>query len=331
LGGSKTIRQLTTYTAYKCGRFILGFLVVCALQFAIPRLMPGSPVFAILGPDVIGMSQKDYATLEKELGLNDPITVQFARQLLNTLKGNFGFSYHLHQPVKQVIQGHMKPSLLVLLPSVVLSSILACLLGVLAGHLSGQKLDLLFTPFFVFMSIIPAFLLAMMFLDIFSFRLNLLPLGGLRSMVMHEGWLLSCLDTIHHLFLPVTVLTLTSTAGKYLVMRNSVVESRGLDFVRYARARGLGEGRILFVHILRYASLPLVSLVGLQFAFILSGSLLVEIVFSINGMGSLIHEAALNRDYPVLHASFMLLTVVVLAVNMFTDFLYGILDPRVRT
>jgi peptide/nickel transport system permease protein len=318
------------YAAVKGGRFLLGLVLVCSLHFMIPRLMPGSPVFALLGPDVIGLSQKDYAALEAELGLHDPFALQLVHHFADIVRVDFGFSYYFHRPVSQILWEHLLPTLQILLPAVLLSSVMACLLGALAGRYSGRKPDLLLTPFFLLLYAMPAFLLAMVSLDIFSFRLNLFPLGGLRGMDVGGGTWVRLLDTLRHLFLPVMVLGFSSTAAKYLVMRNSVFESKHQDYVLYARARGLGEGRILFLHILRHASLPLVSLVGLHFAFILSGSLLVEIVFSINGMGALIHEAALNRDYPVLHACFLFLTLVVLTVNMITDIVYGLLDPRVR-
>jgi peptide/nickel transport system permease protein len=318
------------YIAAKGCRFFLGLFIVSLLHFALPRMMPGSPVFAILGPDVVGMSRKAYVELESELGLHDPLLVQLTRHFKNILQLDFGYSYHFQQPVKQVLRESVTPTLALLLPAVLLSAILACLLGAVAGRFFGRLPDHVLTPLFLFLYATPAFLLAMVCLDLFAFRLDLFPLGGLRSIDAGHSFGARILDFGRHLFLPIMVLALSSTAVKFLVMRNSVIESGQQEFVLYARARGISESRILFTHILRHASLPFVSLVGLQFAFILSGSLLIEIVFSINGMGNLIHEAAMNRDYPVLHASFLVLTLVVLTVNMLTDMVYGILDPRVR-
>ncbi|NNG02173.1 MAG: ABC transporter permease [Desulfobacteraceae bacterium] len=330
MAGGELTGSTRYYVAMKCGRFLLGFIVVCTLHFSLPRLMPGSPVFAMLGPDVIGLSEKDYAALEAELGLHDSLPVQFARYFVNIVSGDFGFSYFYHLPVKKVVLIHLKPTLMLLLPSVVLSSLLACILGAVAGRFSGRAGDLVFTPLFLFLYAMPAFLLAMVSLDLFAFRLDWFPLGGLKGMDTGGCSPGHVLDVMRHLFLPVVVLSLSSTAAKFLVMRNSVFSSKHQGYVLYARARGLGEGRILFVHILREAVLPMISLVGLHVAFIMSGSLLVEIVFSINGMGALIHEAAMNRDYPVLNTCFLFLTLVVLTVNMVTDVLCGILDPRVR-
>ena len=322
--------SFATYIGVKGGRFIIGFFIVITLHFLIPRMMPGSPVFAMLGPEVVGLSQKEFIELESQLGLHDPFYLQFSRHIRRVATFDFGFSYYFHQPVKQVLWEHMKPTLLLLLPSVLASSVLACLLGAISGRLAGRFPDVAVTLFFLFLYSTPVFLLAMAGLDLFSFRLDLFPLGGLKSMDATNSFFAASADAARHLILPVAVLTLSSTAAKYLVMRNSVSDKLHEDYVVFARARGFGEVYILFVHILRHACLPLVSLVGLHFAFILSGSLLVEIVFSINGMGSLMHDAAINRDYPVLHAAFLCLTLVVLVVNMITDLLLGVLDPRVR-
>jgi peptide/nickel transport system permease protein len=330
MDGMQSPPGLLIYLAARGGRFLLGLFIVSLLHFALPRLMPGSPVFAILGPAVVGMSRKAYTDLESELGLHDPLFVQLARHFNAMVRLDFGHSYHFQQPVKQVLKAHIPPTLALLLPAVFLSAILACLLGAAAGRFPGRLPDHLLTPLFLFLYATPAFLLAMVCLDLFAFRLDLFPLGGLRRMDAGPGFGARILDVGYHLFLPIMVLALSSTAVKFLVMRNSVMESGQQAFVLYARARGIPEYKILFTHILRHASLPFVSLVGLQFAFILSGSLLIEIVFSINGMGSLIHEAAMNRDYPVLQASFLVLTLVVLSVNMLTDMVYGLLDPRVR-
>ncbi|MBW2621971.1 MAG: ABC transporter permease [Deltaproteobacteria bacterium] len=318
------------FLGYKFGRLIASLFFIFLLNFMLPRLMPGSPVFTLLGPDVIGLSQKDYQTLEQELGLDRSIWRQLASHLRSVMNGDLGYSYYYHRPVSSVVFQHVKPTLLLLLPSVVLSSIMAAFLGAVSGWRPGSKWDLIMTPAFLLIYALPLFLVAMVALEIFSFRLNLFPLGGLHSAVQGGGVWGSLADRAHHLALPLAVLSFSSTAIKYLVMRNSVAEDRFKDYVTYARVKGLKERRILFVHIFRNASLPLLSLVGLHFAFLLSGSLLVEIVFSINGMGSLIYEAAMNRDYPILQGCFLLLTAVVLLVNTLVDSLYEILDPRVR-
>lgn len=320
-----------TYLGRKLWRFLACLLLLSLLHFTIPRLMPGSPVHAILGPEVVTMSHKAYADLEAELGLSDPLPVQVSRHLAEVATGNLGYSYFYHRPVLDVVFAHLQPTLLLLLPAVLCSSLLACLLGTLIGRNPGGVADLAVTSVVLVLSSLPVFLVAMVCLDIFAMRLDLLPLGGLRGTDQTLGAWRQATELIRHLVLPIVVLTVSATAGKYLVMRNSVAAQRSESYVLYARARGIGEGRILFVHLLSNASLPLLSLIGLHFAFILAGSLVVEMVFSINGMGSLFYEAVIGRDYPVLSGGFFVLTVVALLVNYTTDLLYGLIDPRVRT
>ncbi len=317
------------YTILKTARFFISLGIVVFINFSIPRMMPGSPVNALLGSDSIGLSDKDYEALEEEMGLNRPLFLQFITHVKEIFRLDLGFSYFYHQPVSKVVGEHLAPTLLLLFPSVLLSSILAVLFGVIAGRFPGKIFDLISTAIILLAYAMPTFLIAMMGLTIFGYHLAIFPLGGLKSIDAKMEMIPSIFDTIWHLMLPVMILSCSSIAPKFLIMRNSVVENMDQDYVVYAKARGISEFRILFVHILKKVSLPVISLVGIHFAYILSGSLLVEIVFSINGMGSLIHEAAVNRDYPMLQGCFFLLTVVALSVNHVVDLSYGFLDHRV--
>jgi peptide/nickel transport system permease protein len=171
----------------------------------------------------------------------------------------------------------------------------------------------------------------MVFLDLFSYRWQWLPLGGFAPPpggTAAGGF--SLMGVARHLVLPVLVLTLSSAAAKLLVMRNAVSRARDEAYVLYTRARGVEPWRVLFIHVFRNACLPLLHLAALHLGFVVSGAVLVEVVFSINGMGSLIHEAALHRDYPVLQGSFLVLTLVVMGLNVLADLASGLLDPRVR-
>jgi peptide/nickel transport system permease protein len=319
-----------TFLLLKLSRLTISLLFILTLNFLLPRLMPGSPVFTLLGPEVVSLSQKDYQALETQFGLDAPLPLQYAGYLADLLRGDLGFSFHHHRPVARLIIEHLGRTLLLLLPSVLISSLLAVSLGMAAGRHAGTAVDILLTLSFLIVYAIPVFLLAMIGLDLLGFRLDLVPLGGLKSTDC-IGSMLTCPgDVTRHLLLPVAILSFSSAAVKFMVTRNSVVEEKAKDYVLYARARGLDRRSIWWVHILKNASLPLLSLIALHLAFMVSGALLIEIVFSINGMGVLIHEAALNRDYPVLQGCFLVLTFVVLILNTLVDILYGVLDPRVR-
>jgi peptide/nickel transport system permease protein len=320
--------MMARYSVIKGLRFLLCLGIVMTLQFAIPRLMPGSPVNNVLGPDSLGLSEKEYHEMERAMGLDLPLPTQFKNHLLKVLQGDLGVSFHYRRAVLEVIAQHIGPTLQIVLPSVVVSAALAILLGVCSGRWAGGRMDFILSSLLLLIYAMPAFLTAMVCLALFGLTWELLPLGGLGGGGPERGTVAEWLDVLRHMALPVTVLSLSTAAPKYLVMRNRVVEEDGKDYVIFARAKGLGERRILFVHILRNACLPVINLIALDFGFILSGSLLVEIVFSINGMGSLIHEAGMNRDYPMLQGCFLLLSLVVLGVNSVVDIVSGFLDPR---
>ena len=318
---------MTRYAAIKGLRFLFCLGIVVTFQFLIPRLMPGSPVINLTGPDGMGLSEKTYQEMERELGLDLPLQSQFLNHIKELSSMNMGFSWFYHEPVTNVITRHISPTIRIVLPAAVLSAFLSMIFGSLAGRYPGKAVDILITSSFITLYAIPAFLTAMICLALLSFTWSIFPLGGLGGTDMEPGSFSWWADIVNHMTLPVVVLALSTAGPKCLVMRNRVVEESEKDYVVFSRARGMDEYRILFVHILRNACIPVVSLIGLDFGFILSGALLVEIVFSINGMGSLIHEAAMNRDYPVLQGCFLLLSLVVLSVNFLVDIITGILDP----
>lgn len=317
--------------AVRMARLGLCLLLVLSLNFALPRLMPGDPVLMLLGPESVTLSQKTHEDLRREYGLDRPLREQFVRYWRDLGSGHLGTSFHHRRDVASLIGEHLGRTLCLLLPAVFLSTAAAAFLGTLAGWRRGTPLDLAVTSLAILGYAMPAFLTAMVLLDLFSNRLGWLPLGGLASLGgAGDGGVGSMADAVRHLALPVAVLTAASSAAKLLVMRGSVSAARHEPYVLYARARGVEPWRVPFVHVFRNACLPLLHLAALHLGFVVSGAVLVEVVFSINGMGSLILDAALHRDYPVLQGSLLVLTLVVMTFNVLVDAVSGLLDPRVR-
>jgi peptide/nickel transport system permease protein len=208
-------------------------------------------------------------------------------------------------------------------PSLVIGAALGTFLGARAGwkrKSAGQKTE---TASFLMIYCVPPYFLSLLFLYIFSFRLGLFPLKGFYS----TG---DPADVLHHLILPILVMTLFSLSRNYMIMRGSVLQEKSSLYAAFARAKGLHDNEILFRHVFKNALLPIITLLALDFGFILSGALFIEIVFSMNGMGNLIYDALLSRDYPVLQGSFLILTIMVILANLAADLLYSHLDPRVR-
>jgi peptide/nickel transport system permease protein len=313
-------------------RYIITFLAMIALIFFISHLMPGSPLKNILGEEtyfrMLSQNPETLEELNKEYGLNRPLVEQFIIYLTALLNADLGYSYKYRQPISELILFRLKWTLLLLLPSTVLGAMLGAFFGALTGWNHGSGLDSIFTSWLLFVYSMPHYWLAMLFVLVFAFHLDLLPLSGICS-AGSQGFQ-RLVDILVHMALPVSVLTSLNVSYNYLIMRGSVVQIMGEGFVLTARAKGLMERDVLFRHVLRNAMLPLVTVIALDFGFMVSGALLVEIVFSWGGMGTLVYDAVLARDYPLLHGSFLVIACCVLAANFLADVLYVVLDPRLR-
>jgi peptide/nickel transport system permease protein len=318
----------TSYLAYRLLRNFIALFIIITFIFLIPRMMPGDPFISVLGEEVYYRAPDLVQELKVQHGLDRPLHEQYFTYLHNLFHGNFGYSFHYYQPVWSVIAYRLKWTLVLLVPSTVLGAILGIVVGSAAGWRRSSSLDTGITSLFLFLYSMPHYWLAMLFVLIFAFYLGLFPLSGIT-----QGGLMGVtkiLDVLWHMALPVTVLTLFGTAYNYLIMRNSVVQVSSEGFILTARAKGLQERDILFRHVLRNAMLPVITVLALDFGFMVSGTLLVEIVFSWGGMGTLIYDAVLARDYPLLHGCFLIITICVLVANFLADVAYAVLDPRIR-
>lgn len=306
----------------KAGRYALALFIIISLNFIIPRAMPGDPLTNLLGEDVI-MTDSLVMQLRDEMGLDRPLSEQYLDYWWDILHLDLGYSFHLHSPVSQIIFTRMKWTLLLAVPSLIIGSVLGTLLGALAGWKSEGARQKAETALLLAIYCTPPYFLCLIVLYLFSFRLDLFPLKGFYS----TG---SIADIAEHLFLPVAVMTLFTLSRNYMIMRGSVISEKGNLYAAFARAKGLYDRQILFRHVFKNALLPIVTLLAMDFGFILSGALFIEIVFSMNGMGNLIYDALLSRDYPVLQGSFLLITIMAVSANLLADLLYSRLDPRVR-
>lgn len=310
-------------------RYILSIYIIITLNFLIPRMMPGdNPLVYIFGQD-IPYDEELLRELKSKYGLDKPIHEQYFIYLINLIHGDLGYSFLYMRPVLDVISEKIVWSLIIIVPSIIFGAIIATIIGLVAGWKSGSRLDMGFTTLNIFLYSIPSFWLAMIIVFIFSFCLGIFPLGG--------GWsgeaegLEKYIDILWHATLPILTLTIVNASSYYLIVRNSVIEVLREEFILTAKAKGLDTKKILFRHVLRVASLPLITIIALDFGFIVSGALLIEIVFSWDGMGLLIYEAVKVRDYPLLQGCFLILAICVLTANFIADILYGIVDPRVRS
>ena len=305
----------------KATRYAIALFLIVSLNFFIPRSMPGDPLTNLLGEDIM-LTASSVQELRERMGLDRPLSQQFLDYWHDILRFDLGYSFHLHRNVSDLIYDRMKWTLLLSLPAMVMGAILGTLLGARVGWKSSA-LRRTQTGFIMAIYCAPPYFLSLIALYLLSYKLCLFPLKGFYS----TG---SALDIAHHLFLPSAMMALFSLSRNYMIMKGSVLQEKGSLYATFARAKGLYDEQILFRHVFKNALLPIITLLALDFGFIFSGALFIEIVFSMNGMGSLIYDALLSRDYPVLQGSFLIITIMVVSANLLADLLYSYLDPRVR-
>ena len=284
--------------------------------------MPGDPITNLMGEDYIA-SQESIDALKAELGLDKPLLVQYAAYWGELIHLDLGYSYHFHEEVAHIIASRLLWTIALVGFSILFGTLFGAILGALSGWRQNDPQNKALTTFFLWVYCTPPFFLSLVALYVFAFKAGIFPMRG-----FYETGTFT--DIVKHYFIPVLVLTLFLTSRNYMIMRGSVIQEKGKLYILYARAKGLLSRSILFRHAFKNASLPLITLVALDIGFIISGALFVEIVFSMNGMGTLIFDALLARDYPVLQGIFLIITVMVVLANFLADTVYGIIDPRVR-
>lgn len=307
---------------------VICLAVILVFNFALPRLMPGDTVLMLVGMDEGVVSADEYAFYAEKTGANKPLLQQFGEYLLGVFRGDLGYSYHHKAEVSQLILRRLPATLQLALPAVILSSLIALALGCLMGMKKGRPVENAVTGMQIALDAVPSFLLALLLLALFAFRLGWLPMGALNSLRVPEGGALR--DRIWHLILPVGTLVLGSVPPKYLMLCSTVARQREEKYVLYACSRGMGEAKIAFTQILPNICQPFLTMVGMNMGFLLSGSLVIENIFSIKGMGSLMMQAVTARDYPVLQGCLFVSALMVVLFHLLTDLLCLLLDPKAR-
>ncbi len=310
-------------------------LGVATIVFVVLSVAPGDPSALYFSP---GMSPESLARIRENMGLNDPLLVRYGRWLLAFLQGDFGYSLSANVPVRHRILAALPNTFVLAVGALALSFIGGILIGVVQAMRQHSFLDSSLSVLALFFYSMPSFWLAIMLILVFSVWAQDLA-GGLLSLppsgITSSGYQLMgpwgrVLDRARHLVLPTLSLTLVLAGGIARYVRTSMLEVLEQDYIRTARAKGLSEARVVLKHAFRNALIPVVTLFGLYFPFLLSGAVFVEYVFAWPGMGKLMVDSFLQRDYPVALAGTFLFGAMVVLGNLIADILYGIVDPRVR-
>jgi peptide/nickel transport system permease protein len=296
---------------------------VTIVNFLIINMAPGNPVDMYIDPN----STPEQIELRKEqLGLNDPIWVQYIRWLTNMFQGNLGYSYSTYEPVQEIILERMGPTFQLMGIALLIGLAIAIPIGIISAVKQYSKLDYFVTGTSFLGISTPHFFLGLGVIYIFAVEWQILPAGGM-STLGSEG---DFIDRLKHLILPVFVLSLGIAGKNVRYVRASLLEVLGHDYLRTARAKGLREFVVTNKHALRNALIPIITIIGLEIPLLLAGAVITEQVFQWPGMGQLTIQSIMSRDYPTLMALNLLTACIVLLANLVTDIFYSIADPRIK-
>lgn len=300
--------------------FVLTLLAVSVVVFAVMNILPGDPALSILGLDA---TEDALAALREELGLNEPVLSRYLQWIAGAVQGDFGISQSFRVPVSELIAERLPLTVSLAISGMVVTVILAVALGVAAAANHGKAGDWGIMFLSQLGIAVPAFWLSILLVLLFAVKLRWLPPGGF------PGWSEPA-AAVRSLILPTVALALVQSAVLARVTRSSALEVMRLDYIRTARAMGFSRRRVLWRHVLPNALIPIVTIVGLQFAALVTGTIVIENVFYLPGLGRLIFQSIANRDLPTVQALVMLFAAIVVTANFIVDLLYLAIDPRLK-
>ena len=306
------MRGLLPFLAQRLFRALVALWLVSTVVFVVMRLS-GDPVPLLLPPDA---PISEMERVRRELGLDRPLPVQYAVFLRNTLKLDFGRSLHFRQPAFSVVSGYIPATLELGLTAFFLAALVAVPVGLISAMKRNSLIDHAAMGFALIGQAAPTFFLGILFILLLSLKLDLFPTSGRGS------W--------SNLVLPALTLGAFTMASIARLTRSAVLEVLRADYIRTARAKGLGEALVVAKHTFRNAAIPILTITALQFGTLLGGAVVTETVFSWPGIGRLAVQSIYNRDYPVVQCTVFLAAVMFIVINFAVDLLYGFLDPRAR-
>jgi peptide/nickel transport system permease protein len=296
-------------------------LIVAVIAFFITNLMPGDPVRVILGNMA---TESEVARLEKSLGLDQPLFLRFFRWLANIIKGDFGESLYLNAPVSEVLIERLRPTFLIALLAEVLGISFGLLLGILAAVNHRKILDQFSITISLLGISIPSFWLALMLMFVFSVSLGWFPVSG------YEPFAEAGFGSFRYLILPALTLAFMQAGLIARMTRSAMLDTLKQDYIRTAKSKGLSKKIIVFKHALKNSMLPVITVIGHNFAVLLGGTWIVETIFVIPGTGFMAINAIMRRDIPVIQASIIFVAVIYVIINLFVDLSYAFLNPKIR-
>lgn len=293
---------------------------VSIFVFFLVHLVPGSPAVAMLG---VRATEERVEAIERELGLHEPLPVQYIDWLGGVLTGNLGQSYSFNGPVGPILFERFFVSLELVVLTLLVSLCLSIPLGIAAALYKNSWVDYFSMGVGITGVSIPTFFSGVVFIAVFAVWLDWFPVSGYVAPTE------DLVENLRHMALPTLSMTLVAVAVAMRMMRSSMIETMGEEYIRFLRAKGLRQRSILFGHALKNSFIPVITVIGLQFGYMLSGAVVIEQIFAIPGLGRTVLQAVLQRDYPLVQGSVLLLALWFAVVNLSTDLIISYLDPRI--
>ena len=311
--------------AYICRRFlsmIPSLFLASVIVFSFIHFIPGDPAQVMLGDQA---TPERVQQLRESMGLDRPLYVQYAKWIGGVLRGDMGQSIFFHKPVLDVIADRAETSLLIAVFSMILIIVVGMPIGILSAVRCNSRLDQLFSGASMFFASIPTFWLGLNLMLLFAVTLKWLPTSGFPSILESGDW-----SNLRYLVLPCITLAAPNSALIIRLTRSSMLDVARADYVKTAWAKGLSEGSVTMRHIFRNSLISVVSALGFTFVALLAGTVVTETVFSLPGVGRLVVESLLRRDYPTIQGVILIVAFVYMLVNLLVDLSFAILDPRIR-
>lgn len=303
-------------------------IVLSVIVFVLGLMMPGDPFTGLITPDMDPLVIEE---LREKEGLNKPIPIQYRDWIVKIIRdGDFGRSYTYKMPVANKIGERASNTLWLSLLTLILTYLIAIPLGIYSGRYQGSGFDRAVIVYNFVSYAIPSFLLGLLLLLIFGFRLGWVPTAGSVALGVEKGTLAYIKSRLHYMILPAITAAILRTTGTIQYLRNEVIDAKTQDYVKTARSKGIPEDKVYSHHIFRNSLLPIAAFFGFTITGLLSGAVLIETVFSYPGMGELFITSIMSRDYPVMNSLVLLFGVLTLTGSLLSDIIMMIVDPRIR-
>lgn len=309
------------YIFRRCLLFLVTVCLVSIITFSVFQIIPGDPIRIMLGPDA---DEAQVATMEKQLGLDQPLLVQYADWVKGVLTGDLGQSIRFSMPVSKLIADRLPVTISLAVLSISIVIIVAIPLGVFISKRQNSWVDIVLSSITQLGMAIPSFWLGMLLILYLGMTVSFFTVGG------YVPWTESVTGALGSLLLPAITIAIPQIAVKFRYVRNTMLDQLQLDYVRTIRSKGLSERIVVYKHVLRNSMIPILTVFGLIFAEVVAGTIIVEQVFGLPGIGSLLITSISYRDFPLIQGVVIYITLVVVLINFLVDVFYSVLDPRIR-